>query len=130
MVIDSLQRHLPPACPVDEVVELRRPLGETRCPRRNPFGRAAAPLDLAVGIAGDPELLFLDEPTTSFDPSARRRAWELVDRLRALDKTILLTTHYMEEAQRLADRVAILIYVSLVPEDPSSLAGRGVALPW
>jgi len=65
-------------------------------------------LDLALGIAGDPELLFLDEPTTGFDPSARRHAWELVERLRGLGKTILLTTHYMEEAQTLADRVVVL----------------------
>ena len=65
-------------------------------------------LDLAIGIAGDPELLFLDEPTTGFDPAARRRSWELIRRLRSLGKTILLTTHYMEEAQRLADRVVVI----------------------
>jgi ABC-2 type transport system ATP-binding protein len=65
-------------------------------------------LDLAVGIAGDPELLFLDEPTTGFDPAARRRSWELIRRLRERGKTILLTTHYMEEAQRLADRVVVI----------------------
>jgi ABC-2 type transport system ATP-binding protein len=88
-------------------------------------------LDLAVGIAGDPELLFLDEPTTGFDPSARRRAWDLVDRLRSRRTTILLTTHYMEEAQRLADRVAVIADGRIVAEDsPSSLAGRelGTAL--
>lgn len=65
-------------------------------------------LDLALGLVGDPDLLFLDEPTTGFDPSARRKAWELVDNLRALGKTILLTTHYMDEAQHLADRVAVI----------------------
>jgi ABC-2 type transport system ATP-binding protein len=65
-------------------------------------------LDLALGIAGDPELLFLDEPTTGFDPAARRRSWELILRLRSLGKTILLTTHYIEEAQRLADRVVVI----------------------
>jgi ABC-2 type transport system ATP-binding protein len=65
-------------------------------------------LDLAIGIAGDPELLFLDEPTTGFDPAARRRSWELIRRLRSLGKTILLTTHYIEEAQRLADRVVVI----------------------
>jgi ABC-2 type transport system ATP-binding protein len=65
-------------------------------------------LDLALGIAGDPELIFLDEPTTGFDPSARRRSWELVQSLRSLGKTILLTTHYMDEAQNLADRVAVI----------------------
>jgi ABC-2 type transport system ATP-binding protein len=65
-------------------------------------------LDLAVALVGDPELLFLDEPTTGFDPSARRAAWETIRSLRALGKTILLTTHYIDEAHRLADRVAVL----------------------
>ena len=65
-------------------------------------------LDLALGIAGDPELIFLDEPTTGFDPAARRQSWELIDGLRELGKTILLTTHYMDEAQHLADRVVVL----------------------
>ena len=65
-------------------------------------------LDLAVALVGDPELLFLDEPTTGFDPSARRAAWETIRSLRSLGKTILLTTHYIEEAHRLADRVAVL----------------------
>src|SRR5262245_47256870 len=65
-------------------------------------------LDLAVALAGDPELLFLDEPTTGFDPAARRAAWELIRSLRELGKTILLTTHYLDEAEHLADRVAVL----------------------
>ena len=65
-------------------------------------------LDLAVALVGDPELLFLDEPTTGFDPGARRVAWDTIRSLRALGKTILLTTHYIEEAQQLADRVAVL----------------------
>ena len=65
-------------------------------------------LDLALALVGDPELLFLDEPTTGFDPQARRHAWDLVKRLCKLGKTIFLTTHYMEEAQYLADRVAVI----------------------
>jgi ABC-2 type transport system ATP-binding protein len=65
-------------------------------------------LDLAVALVGDPELLFLDEPTTGFDPGARRLAWETIRSLRELGKTVLLTTHYIEEAQQLADRVAVL----------------------
>ena len=65
-------------------------------------------LDLALALVGDPELVFLDEPTTGFDPAARRQAWETIRGLRELGKTILLTTHYMEEAHRLADRLAIL----------------------
>ena len=65
-------------------------------------------LDLALALVGDPDLVFLDEPTTGFDPQARRNAWEMVRGLRALGKTILLTTHYLDEAQQLADRVAVL----------------------
>jgi ABC-2 type transport system ATP-binding protein len=65
-------------------------------------------LDLGVALVGDPELVFLDEPTTGFDPAARRNAWELVRSFRSLGKTVLLTTHYLDEAQQLADRVAVL----------------------
>lgn len=65
-------------------------------------------LDFALALTGDPDLIFLDEPTTGFDPEARRRCWDAIENLRALGKTILLTTHYLDEAQRLADRVAIL----------------------
>jgi ABC-2 type transport system ATP-binding protein len=82
-------------------------------------------LDLALGLVGDPDLLFLDEPTTGFDPSARRRSWELIESLRELGKTILLTTHYMDEAQNLADRVAILAAGRVVAAGtPDSLGGR------
>jgi ABC-type multidrug transport system ATPase subunit len=85
-------------------------------------------LDLALGLAGDPDLLFLDEPTTGFDPSARRRAWGLISDLRGLGKTILLTTHYMDEAQNLADRVAVIAAGQIVAEgDPASLGGRDAA---
>jgi ABC-2 type transport system ATP-binding protein len=80
-------------------------------------------LDLALGIVGDPEVLFLDEPTTGFDPSARRRAWVLVDRLRDLGATILLTTHYMDEAESLADRVIVMNRGVIVAEGtPDQLA--------
>jgi ABC-type multidrug transport system ATPase subunit len=82
-------------------------------------------LDLALGLVGDPDLLFLDEPTTGFDPSARRRSWELIESLRDLGKTILLTTHYMDEAQNLADRVAIIAAGRIVAAGtPDSLGGR------
>ena len=82
-------------------------------------------LDLALGLAGDPELVFLDEPTTGFDPSARREAWEVIRNLRALGKTIFLTTHYMDEAQLLADRVAVIAAGRIVAEGPpDQLAGR------
>lgn len=79
-------------------------------------------LDLALGLVGTPELLFLDEPTTGFDPSARRRAWDLVASLRDQGTTIVLTTHYMEEAERLADRVAVIQSGRLVALDtPANL---------
>jgi ABC-2 type transport system ATP-binding protein len=80
-------------------------------------------LDLALGVVGDPELIYLDEPTTGFDPEARRRTWELIRALREEGKTILLTTHYMEEAQRLADRVAVLAAGRIVASgSPEELA--------
>ncbi|WP_247829012.1 ABC transporter ATP-binding protein [Arthrobacter antioxidans] len=66
-------------------------------------------LDLALGLVGDPEMLFLDEPTTGFDPSARHQAWGLVEGLRNMGKTVLLTTHYLDEAEHLADRVAVMV---------------------
>ncbi len=75
-------------------------------------------LDLALALVGDPELIFLDEPTTGFDPAARRAAWEVIRSLRALGKTLLLTTHYLDEAQELADRVAIIKDGVIVAEGP------------
>ena len=81
-------------------------------------------LDLALGVVGDPDLIYLDEPTTGFDPEARRRSWELIDGMRDEGKTILLTTHYMEEAQRLADQVGVLAAGRLVATGPpEELAG-------
>jgi len=82
-------------------------------------------LDVGVALVGDPELLFLDEPTTGFDPSARREAWQVVKSLAGLGKTVLLTTHYMDEAQFLADRVAVIAAGRIVAEGPpSSIGGR------
>jgi len=82
-------------------------------------------LDVALALIGDPELIFLDEPTTGFDPSARRAAWEVIDGLRRLGKTIFLTTHYMEEAERLADRIAVIAAGRIVAEGtPQTLGGR------
>jgi ABC-2 type transport system ATP-binding protein len=82
-------------------------------------------LDVALALIGDPELVFLDEPTTGFDPSARRAAWEMIDGLRALGKTIFLTTHYMDEAEALADRIAVLNAGMIVAEGtPRTLGDR------
>jgi ABC-2 type transport system ATP-binding protein len=111
-----------------EVIELVG-LGDKRHARcRTLSGGQQRRLDLALGIVGDPDLVFLDEPTTGFDPSARRRSWELIASLRGLGKTILLTTHYMDEAQNLADRVAVLAAGRIVAQgSPASLGGRDVA---
>jgi ABC-2 type transport system ATP-binding protein len=82
-------------------------------------------LELALGIVGDPELIFLDEPTTGFDPTARRQAWTIIEDLASLGKTILLTTHYMDEAQHLANRVAVIAQGTIVAEGaPETLGGR------
>ncbi|HET6479976.1 MAG TPA: ABC transporter ATP-binding protein [Actinoplanes sp.] len=97
------RRHDP-----DELIDLAG-LGDKRTTRvKGLSGGQRRRLDLALGLAGAPEVLFLDEPTTGFDPAARHHAWDLVARLRELGTTILLTTHYLEEAQRLADRVGVL----------------------
>jgi ABC-2 type transport system ATP-binding protein len=82
-------------------------------------------LDLALGLVGDPDLIFLDEPTTGFDPAARRQSWETIGNLRSLGKSILLTTHYMEEAQRLADRVVVLAKGRIVAEGTPDELGSG-----
>jgi ABC-2 type transport system ATP-binding protein len=82
-------------------------------------------LDVALALIGDPELIFLDEPTTGFDPSARRAAWDVIAGLRDLGKTVFLTTHYMDEAERLADRIAIIAGGEIVAEGtPQTLGGR------
>jgi ABC-2 type transport system ATP-binding protein len=82
-------------------------------------------LDVALALIGDPELIFLDEPTTGFDPSARRTAWHVIEGLRALGKTVFLTTHYMDEAEVLADRIAVIAAGRIVAEGtPETLGGR------
>ncbi len=93
---------------VDEVIELVGLADKAGAQVKTLSGGQKRRLDLGIALIGDPELVFLDEPTTGFDPSARRTAWELVRSLRALGKTIVLTTHYLDEAQQLADRVAVI----------------------
>ena len=111
----------------DEVIELIG-LAEKRDARvRTLSGGQQRRLDLGLGLIGDPELIFLDEPTTGFDPGARRTAWETIRNLRALGKTILLTTHYLDEAEQLADRVAVLREGAIVREGtPAELTGGSV----
>ena len=114
--------------PVDEVVSLVG-LQEKRDDRvRRLSGGQRRRLDLGLALVGDPELIFLDEPTTGFDPRARRQAWETIRGLRGLGKTILLTTHYLDEAERLADRVAVLAQGRIVASGaPAELTGAVAA---
>jgi ABC-2 type transport system ATP-binding protein len=114
--------------PVDEVVSLVG-LDEKRDERvRRLSGGQRRRLDLGLALVGDPELIFLDEPTTGFDPRARRQAWETIRGLRGLGKTILLTTHYLDEAEQLADRVAVLAQGRIVAVGaPAELTGAVAA---
>jgi ABC-2 type transport system ATP-binding protein len=99
-------------------------LGDKREVRSNQLsGGQRRRLDLALALVGDPELIFLDEPTTGFDPAARRAAWGVVKKLRDLDKTVVLTTHYLDEAQELADHVAIVKDGEIVAAGPPSNLG-------
>jgi ABC-2 type transport system ATP-binding protein len=107
--------------PIEEVIALVGLEGKADERARKLSGGQQRRLDVGMALVGDPELLFLDEPTTGFDPSARRQAWDVIAGLRELGKTVFLTTHYMDEAQRLADRVTIIAAGEIVargtPED-------------
>jgi ABC-2 type transport system ATP-binding protein len=111
--------------PVDELIELVE-LGEKRNTRaRDLSGGQLRRLDLALGLVGDPDLIFLDEPTTGFDPGARRQAWSTIRSLCDLGKTVFLTTHYMDEAQHLANRVAVMNAGQIIAIGrPEELGGR------
>ncbi len=123
--IEMYAGYFPSRRPTGEVIEVVG-LAEKRDTRVNKLsGGQQRRLDVAIALAGDPELLFLDEPTTGFDPSARRNAWEVVKNLVAIGKTVFLTTHFMDEAQYLADRVVVIADGLVVAEGPpASLAGR------
>lgn len=109
---------------VDEVLELVGLADKGAARVRTLSGGQKRRLDLALALVGDPDLLFLDEPTTGFDPTARRAAWEMIRSLRSLGTTILLTTHYLDEAQQLADRVAVIIAGRIVSlGSPAELIG-------
>jgi ABC-2 type transport system ATP-binding protein len=126
--IDMYRGYYPHPRPVDEVVDLVG-LSEKRDTRVNKLsGGQQRRLDVAIALAGDPELLFLDEPTTGFDPSARRNAWQIIRNLISLGKTVFLTTHYMDEAQYLAKRVAVIAKGVIVAEGPpATIGGRDTA---
>jgi ABC-2 type transport system ATP-binding protein len=112
---------------VDETIDLVGLQGNEDKRARKLSGGQRRRLDLALALVGDPELVFLDEPTTGFDPAARRAAWGVIRRLKELDKTVLLTTHYLDEAQELADRVAIVKDGLIIAEGPPSELTPGSA---
>ena len=123
--IDLFRGYYPHPLPLDEILDVIGLREQRRTRVRRLSGGQQRRLDVAIGLAGDPDLLFLDEPTTGFDPSARRGAWEMIKSLRSLGKTVLLTTHYMDEAEYLADRVAIIVQGEIVAEGtPSELVRK------
>jgi ABC-2 type transport system ATP-binding protein len=124
-LIEMYGRYYSRRRPVDELIELVE-LGEKRDVRaRDLSGGQRRRLDLALGLVGDPDLLFLDEPTTGFDPGARRQAWSTIRSLCDLGKTVFLTTHYMDEAQHLANRVAVMNAGQIIAIGrPEELGGR------
>jgi ABC-2 type transport system ATP-binding protein len=126
--VDLFAGYYPAPRHADEVIDLVG-LGEKRDTKVSKLsGGQHRRLDVAVALAGDPELLFLDEPTTGFDPGARRNAWGIVRNLADLGKTVFLTTHYMDEAQNLADRVAVIANGEIVAEGPpGEIGGRRTA---
>jgi ABC-2 type transport system ATP-binding protein len=126
-LIEMYGRYHPRRRPVDELIELVE-LGEKRDTRaRKLSGGQLRRLDLALALVGDPDLVFLDEPTTGFDPAARRQAWSTIQSLCDLGKTVFLTTHYMDEAQHLANRVAVMNAGQIIAIGrPEELGGRNL----
>jgi ABC-2 type transport system ATP-binding protein len=109
---------------VDDVIELVGLVDKRDARVKTLSGGQKRRLDLGVALVGDPDLVFLDEPTTGFDPAARRAAWDMIRSLRSLGKTILLTTHYLDEAEQLADRLAVLREGLIIREGtPTELTG-------
>src|SRR6516165_6212801 len=121
----AVRRLLPCPRPTDETIALVGLTGKAGAPAGELSGGQRRRLDVALALIGDPDVVFLDEPTTGFDPSARRAAWEVIAGLRDLEKTIFLTTHYMDEAEYLADRIAVIAQGCIVAEGtPKTLGGR------
>jgi ABC-2 type transport system ATP-binding protein len=124
-VVSHFAHFYPHPRNVDEVIELAGLTEKRGELTRRLSGGQRRRLDLALALIGDPELIFLDEPTTGFDPAARRGAWQTIRSLRELGKTVLLTTHYLDEAQELADRVAIIKGGRILAEGSPSELGVG-----
>ena len=124
--VNLFRGYYPHPMPLEDVLRATGLVEQRRVKVRRLSGGQQRRLDVAIGLSGDPELLFLDEPTTGFDPSARRDAWEMVRNLKSLGKTVVLTTHYMDEAEHLADRVAIIVQGKIVAEGaPGELSYKG-----
>jgi ABC-2 type transport system ATP-binding protein len=115
-LVELYRGYYPSPRPAAEIIELVGLTEKTNERVRRLSGGQQRRLDVALGLVGDPDLVFLDEPTTGFDPSARRAAWEVVRNMRTLGKTIVLTTHYMDEAQYLADRICVIAAGKVVAE--------------
>ncbi|MGC5012728.1 ABC transporter ATP-binding protein [Streptosporangium sp. DT93] len=127
-IVRHFAAYYPRAKDPDEVIELVGLTEKAGSRIRQLSGGQRRRVDVALGVIGAPELLFLDEPTTGFDPEARRRFWELIQGLAHGGTTIVLTTHYLDEAEALADRVAVVAGGRIVAEgEPSSLGGRATA---
>ena len=124
-VLEHFAGMYPQPRDVAEVIELAGLRGKEDARTRTLSGGQLRRLDFALALVGDPELIFLDEPTTGFDPAARRGAWDTIRSLKALGKTVLLTTHYLDEAQVLADRVAIIKDGRILVEGAPSELGVG-----
>jgi ABC-2 type transport system ATP-binding protein len=124
-LVELYRGYYPSPRPAAEIIELVGLTEKTNERVRRLSGGQQRRLDVALGLVGDPDLVFLDEPTTGFDPSARRAAWEVVRNMRTLGKTIVLTTHYMDEAQYLADRICVIAAGRVVAEGtPETLRAR------
>jgi ABC-2 type transport system ATP-binding protein len=127
-VVGHFAGYYPHPRPPAEVIDMVGLGDKTGAKVRELSGGQRRRMDVALGILGNPELLFLDEPTTGFDPQARRQFWELIDVLNDSGTTILLTTHYLDEAERLADRVGVIVRGELAAVDtPDRLGGRSTA---
>jgi ABC-2 type transport system ATP-binding protein len=127
-LIDAYRSYYPTPLPAERLLSIVELGDEAGKLIRELSGGQRRRVDLALALAGDPDLVFLDEPTTGFDPAARRRTWAAIANLAGLGKTVVLTTHYLEEAQKLADRVAVVVDGRVVACDsPARLADRHLA---
>ena len=128
-LIDCWRSYYPDPKSLDELLEIVELQGDRTTLVRRLSGGQRRRLDFALALAGDPDLIFLDEPTTGYDPESRRRCWAAIENLKQLGKTIFLTTHYLDEAEMLADRVAILIGGRIAVDGTVQEVARQAGLP-